>query len=146
MDVIGALREIVGHERVSTEESDRFFYSMVSTPSTYFFQGKPDFVVSPSTTEEVSKLLRLANQERIPVVPRGAGSYGHGSAIPLRGGMVVDLSFMDRILALDEENLSILVEGGCSVYQMGRELFKKGLMLPVMPQYGPGPQAGAGIA
>lgn len=146
MRVIGALKEIVGPERVSTEESDRFFYSMVSTPSTYFYQGKPDFVVSPSSTEEVSRLLRLANEEKMPVVPRGAGSYGHGSAIPQQGGMVIDLSFMDRILALDEDNMSILVEGGCSVYKIAGELFKRGLMLPVMPQYGPGPQAGAGIA
>jgi len=143
--LVKAIEEIVGAGRVSTAESDLFFYSMSHTPTPYFFPKKPDYVVSPSSTEEISRLLRLANEENIPVVPRGAGS-GHGSAIPQHGGMVLDMSFMDRILNIDRENMTVLVEGGCSTYKIAHELLQSGLMIPVMPQYAPGPQIGAAIA
>lgn len=141
-----ALEDIVGPDRVSPGLAEQFVYSVSSTPAGYLFRKTPEVVVVPTNTEQVSRVLRLATEERIPVTPRGAGTSGFGPAIPQQRGIVLDLSFMDRIIHIDEDNLNVVVEGGCSVYHITAELFKRKLLLPIVPQYSPGPQAGAGIA
>jgi len=73
--------------------------------------GKCDFVVLPGSTEEVQEILRLANREKIPVVPMVANSCG-GMATPLRGGIVLDLRRMNKVEEINEDDMYALVQGG----------------------------------
>ena len=72
----------------------------------------PEIVIKAMSTEEVSRVLAYANRELIPVTPRGAGTGLVGAAVPAMGGIVLDLSGMNRILELDKDNLTVTVEPG----------------------------------
>ena len=74
----------------------------------------PDYVVLPKTTRHVQDIVKLANEERIPVVPMGGGLALSGLVIPYRGGIVIDMKRMRRILAVNENARSVIVEGGTS--------------------------------
>ncbi len=77
-----------------------------------FLRREPDIVVKAMSTEDVSKVLAYANAHKIPVTPRGAGTGLVGAAVPAEGGIVLDLSGMNRILELDRDNLAVTVEPG----------------------------------
>lgn len=104
-----ALAEIVGEDYVSNRPEELYIYS--SDPGTTE-PRRPDYVVMPKTTEEVQKIVKLANQERIPVVPMGAGLTLTGLTLPLRGGIVVDLRRMDRIIEVNEKARYVVIEAG----------------------------------
>ncbi|HDM32903.1 MAG TPA: FAD-binding oxidoreductase, partial [Deltaproteobacteria bacterium] len=89
------LADIVGSDYVSNAAEERFIYSRdggVQMPH------EPDYVVLPNTTEEVQKIILLANEEKIPVVPMGGGLVLSGLSIPLKGGIVLDMKRMNRII------------------------------------------------
>ena len=104
------LKQLIGKDKVKTSLDWRLVYSYDGTPTGY--KGIPDVVVFPETTEDVSKILAFANEERIPVYPRGAGSGLTGGAAPLEGGIVISTEKMNRILEIDEDNLAVLTEPG----------------------------------
>ena len=89
----------------------------------------PWAVIRPRSTEEVSTLLQLANEHRVPLVPYGGGSGLMGGALSLQPGIVLDLKSMNRILAISPENLTAHVEAGVVLDDLERELSNKGLML-----------------
>lgn len=89
----------------------------------------PRAVIRPQSTEEVSTLLRFANDYHVPIVPYGGGSGLMGGALSLFPGIVLDLKSMDRILAISPENLTVRVESGVVLADLERELSGKGLML-----------------
>src|SRR6266852_1074339 len=95
--------------------------------------GPPDVVVKPRTDEEVAGLVRVANQHRVPVVPWGGGSGTQGASIPTHGGIVVDLTGMDRIIDIDEVSMIVTAEAGVNGKRLEAELNQKGLMLPHYP-------------
>ncbi len=95
--------------------------------------GKPDVVVTPASDEEVAKTLRVANRHRVPVVPRGGGSGSQGGAVPVAGGIVLDLTRLDRIVRVDERSLTVTAEAGVNGLRLERELNERGLMLPHYP-------------
>jgi len=68
---------------------------------------KADAIVQPTSAEEVRSLYKFANRDKVPLVPRGAGTSGYGGAIPRQGGIIVDMRRMDHILSIDEENLTV---------------------------------------
>lgn len=107
MDLIDKLREIVG-ERVSAAPTESLCYSSDASQ----IKGMPDYVVRPMSTEEVSKVVALAAELGVPVTARGAGTGLAGGAVPLRGGIVLDMSGMNRILEMDLANLQVIVEPG----------------------------------
>ncbi|MFY0388239.1 FAD-binding oxidoreductase [Hominicoprocola fusiformis] len=74
--------------------------------------GSAEALAFPLSTEEVSALLRYAHEHRVPVTPRGAGTNLVGSTVPLEGGIILDLSRMDRVLELDEDTMTVTVEPG----------------------------------
>jgi glycolate oxidase len=74
----------------------------------------PDYVVAPETTEQVQKVVQLANRERIPIVPMGNGMALTGLVIPLKGGIVMDMKRMNKILEVNEKARYAVVEGGTS--------------------------------
>jgi alkyldihydroxyacetonephosphate synthase len=95
--------------------------------------GRPDLVVRPATDEEVAAVLRVANRHRVPVVPWGGGSGTQGACIPVEGGIVVDMTGMNRILEIDERSLTVTAEAGLNGGRLESELNRRGLMLPHYP-------------
>jgi D-lactate dehydrogenase (cytochrome) len=93
----------------------------------------PDVVVYPRSTHEVSAVLALASEQRIAVTPFGAGSSLEGNAIPVAGGISLDLTRMDRIVAISSENLTAVVQPGVTRTQLERAGGEHGLFFPVDP-------------
>ena len=103
------LKEIVGKEFVSNNAEDLFIYSQdpgVSDPQPV------DFVVMPKTVEEIQKIVKLANEEKIPIVPMGGGMTLSGLVIPVKGGIVLDMKRMDEIIEINESSRYALIEAG----------------------------------
>ncbi|MFT5700803.1 MAG: glycolate oxidase [Desulforhopalus sp.] len=128
-DVVERLIEIVGKENVSTQTTDKITHSYDATQERHL----PDAVVYVSSTQEVSQIVKLANQMVIPVLPRGAGSGFTGGTLPVRGGIVLVLSRMDKILDIDTDNLTAEVEPGVITAELQRQVEKKGLFYPPDP-------------
>ncbi len=135
MEIVRALEKIVGPKRVSTSEAVRLTYQFNFVLG-YDWNMKPDIVVLAETTEEVSQILKEANRHRVPVTPKGAVGGG-GLCGPLRGGILLDLTLMDKITLIDKENMKAVAEAGCSFFKLSQEVFKKGMILPTA-EYGPG--------
>jgi len=93
----------------------------------------PDVVVKPATTAEVQLILRDAASARIPVTPRGRGTGLAGGSVPVRGGIVLSLERMERIVEVDEANLSVVVEPGLIVQALHRAVESRGLFYPPDP-------------
>ena len=127
--VVKELQDIVGKENVSTAISDKITHSYDATQERHL----PDVVVYAGTTEQVSQVVKLANRFKIPVLPRGAGSGFTGGTLPVRGGIVLVLTRMDRILEIDTENLIAEVEPGVVTAELQRRVEKLGLFYPPDP-------------
>lgn len=110
-----ALRRIVGDAAVRTDLETRhaFGFDMTESP-----EGLPDAIVSISTRDELRAVVRLAWDERVPLTPRVAGTNLGGLTIPARGGWVLDLSPMNRIVEIDEGNLVAVIEPGVTFGQL----------------------------
>ncbi len=110
-DITLSLAKIVGENYVSSGEEELYFYAR--DPG-LMPAHKPDYVVVPKTAEEVQKIVRLAGKEKIPLVPMGAGMALTGLIIPLKGGIVVDMKRINKILEVNEKARYVIVEGGTS--------------------------------
>jgi len=105
------LTDIVGAGYVSDQPEERFIYSRdMGTME----PRDPDFVVMPNTAEEVQKIVLLANQEGVPIVPMGGGLVLSGLSSALKGGIVLDMKRMNRILEVNETGRYAVVEAGTS--------------------------------
>jgi len=112
MDTIyETLAEIVGPEYVSDSAEEKYIYSM--DPGT-MPACEPDLVVMPGSTAEVQKIVQAANVHRVPVVPLGAGLVLSGLSRPLKGGIVLDMKRMNRIIEINKMSRYALVEAGAS--------------------------------
>jgi glycolate oxidase len=127
--IIDQLRSIVGAENIATERQEMICYSYDATQMEFL----PDAVVHPANAGEVAAILILANQERFPVFPRGAGSGFSGGALPKAGGIVLVTTRMNRILRIDTENLIAEVEPGVVTEQFQQAAEKLGLFYPPDP-------------
>lgn len=127
--VVEQLIDIVGKENVSTAVTDKITHSYDATQERHL----PDVVVYAGTTEEVSRVVKLANRWEVPVLPRGAGSGFTGGTLPIRGGIVLVLTKMDRIIDIDTENLIAEVEPGVVTAELQRQVEKLGLFYPPDP-------------
>ncbi|WNY23971.1 putative FAD-linked oxidoreductase [Methanimicrococcus hongohii] len=96
-------------------------------------KGKPDYVLFPHTTEEVSQILAYANIHLIPVTARGAGTGMAGGAVPVQGGILLDLSQMNRILSIDIDNIQVTVEAGLIADKLNEALKPYGFFFPPDP-------------
>lgn len=83
-------------------------------------ESYPDVVVKVASTEEVSKIMKYAYDNNIPVTPRGSGTGLVGSSVPIEHGIMMDMTLMNRILELDESNLIVTVEPGVLLMEIGR--------------------------
>ncbi len=129
--VIAELHKIVGKENVKTEKEALKAYSYDGTTS---WSHEPDVVVFPTSTKEISAIMKLANAEKIPVTPRGGGTNVSGGSIPIMGGIVLCTTKMNKILKIDKENLTATVEPGVVLQDLTMRLAKEGLFFPPDPQ------------
>ena len=106
--LLKSLSKVVGRQYVLTEPADVRLYSYDSSTA----RGLPEAVVLPASTEEVSGVVKLCAQRRIPFVARGAGTNLSGGSVPLQGGVVIGLSRMVRVLDVDVSNQRAVVEAG----------------------------------
>jgi len=127
--VLNELREIVGAEWVLTAPEDMLCYAYDGT----FSEGHPDAVVLPASVPEVQAIVRLANRERIPIIPRGMGSGLAGATVPFEGGIVVTLTRMNHILEIDPVDMVAVVEAGVITGDLQSEVEAKGLFFPPDP-------------
>ncbi len=130
-EIISRLQEIVGKEAVLTAKEDLTTYSYDGTST---WAHMPDVVVLPTTTEQVSQVLKLANENLIPVTPRGGGTNVSGGSIPIKGGIVLCTTRMNRILEISKGNLVAIVEPGVILQDFNLALAKEGLFYPPDPQ------------
>ena len=105
----------------------------------------PDFVVLPDSTEQVSSILALANRRRIPVVPWGGGTNTYGSTLPIKGGIVVDLRKMDRIVEIDKEEQVVIAQAGISLLELQYLLNEQGLCHGTNPGSAPWATLGGSV-
>jgi glycolate oxidase len=128
---VQALKTIVGDGHVLAGEHIEDGYKhdeCLTTP-----HESPELVVRPATTDQVSRLLRFANEHRIPVTVRGAGTGLSGGCTPRPGGILLSLERMDRILEIDEANHVAVVEPGVTLGELDEATAKKGLVYPIFP-------------
>lgn len=93
----------------------------------------PDVVVQVLCTEEVSNIMKYAYDNNIPVTPRGSGTGLVGAAVPIHGGIMIDLSKMNKILEIDEENLTLTVEPGVLLMEISKFVEEHDLFYPPDP-------------
>jgi len=128
--IIAALRKIVDDSSVLVDEEDVEPYTHDEVVG---LQAIPEVVVRARSAGQVSDILKLAQKERIPVTPRGAGYGLSGGAVPTLGGIVLSLEKMDRILEIDKKNLMITVEPGVITGNIHRAVEEEGLFYPPDP-------------
>ena len=127
--IIDEIVRIVGEPNALTSLEDRKCYSYDAR-----LDGPvPDLVVFPSSATEVSRILVLANRHRFPIVPRGQGSGLTGGSIPVKGGVVLSFTRLNRILEIDTANLIAVVEPGVITYMLQEEVARYGLFYPPDP-------------
>src|SRR4030042_1248932 len=97
--------------------------------------GVPNYVVKPKKTEDVQKVIKFANEHSIPVVPVSSSAHFHGTTIPKQGGIVLDLTGMNKIFEIDELNRRVRIEAGVTWEHLTSELGKKGfrMIMPLLP-------------
>ncbi len=131
-EILQEITRIVGEKNLLTGKEELGSYAHDETEGERY-GNRPEVVVFPGSTEEVARLVKLANHRLIPVTPRGAGSGLSGGAIPLEGGMVISLARMNSILELDEENLMLVTEPGVITSDINRLAAEKGLFFAGYP-------------
>ena len=124
--------KIVGKENVLSDFEERFCYSVDAT-NVREYKRIASTVVFPRSTEDVSKIMQYAYKYSVPVVARSAGTSVSGGAIPLKSGIVLDFSKMDKILEINKDNLYVIAQPGVVVKTLQEEVSKSGLFYPPDP-------------
>ena len=127
--ICSELERIVGEENVLTSPEDLVSYSFDGT----FAEHRPDIVVQPETTDQVSRVLALAHREELPVVPRGMATGLAAASIPFGGGVALSLIRMNRILEIDQGNMTATAEAGVITAHLQAEVEQVGLFYPPDP-------------
>jgi glycolate oxidase len=123
------LEKIVGKENLFSSKEDLICYGYDATN----LEIQPDLVVFPTSVEQISQVLTLANENSFPVVPRGMGTGFSGGSIPVQGGVVLVMTRFNRIIEIDAENLIAVVEPGVVTGDFQKEVEKLGLFYPPDP-------------
>lgn len=114
-EIFSEIQNIVGKDFVSDKESDLYIYSQDPGAS---LPRRVDFVVMPKSAEEVQNIVKLANQKKIPIIPMGGGLTLSGLIIPVKGGIVMDMKRMNKIIEINELSKYALIEAGVTTGQL----------------------------
>ncbi len=129
--IIQKLENIVGKANVLTAKEDLATYSYDGTTT---WSNSPEVVLLPTSAAQISEILKIANENRIPVTPRGSGTNISGGSVPINGGMVLCTTKMNRILEINKANLTATVEPGVVLQDFNLLLAKENLFYPPDPQ------------
>ncbi len=145
-----ALRQMFGL-RVAFDRLERIFYShdVGSLPSLVkplVGNSLPAAVVQPLTEEQVIQLAAFSRTYGIPLVPRGKSTSGYGGVMPVRGGLVVDFAWMNQIIAVDSEAMTVTVQPGVVWEKLEKALHEQGLALRTYPSSAPSSTVGGWLA
>ena len=124
------LQSIAGAANVVTDPETLENYAHDETP---IYTATPEAVVRPGSTDEVSRIMRLAYERNIPVTPRGGGTCLSAGAVPIHAGIVLSLERMTRVLEIDKDNMMVVTETGIVTEQLGKTLAEYGLFFPPDP-------------
>ncbi len=127
--IIEELRKAIGSARVSTAAEDLVAYAYDGT----WAEVQPDVVVHPEETEHVAAILRAADANHIPVVPRGSGTGLAGGSLPVEGSICLNLARMNRILEVSTADMLVVAQPGVITFDLQREVEKAGLFYPPDP-------------
>jgi glycolate oxidase len=131
--IVDQLGGIVGEKNVLYDTPDRMVDYGHDEVSGEEYAHMPDVVVKPASAQEIAKIMALANQERIPVTPRGAGSGLSGGAVPVCGGILLSVERMNRILEIDRENMIVVVQPGVITNEINETVKEYGLFYAGYP-------------
>lgn len=132
-ELVGKLKEIVGEKYVvfgDKEKLEEYSHDEVSEKA---YQHEADALIRPCNAEEISAIMKFANEYNIPITPRGAGSGLSGGAVPVMGGIVMSLDRMDQILEIDAKNLMVVVQPGVITNEINQQLEPYGLFFAGYP-------------
>ncbi|MHA1714524.1 MAG: FAD-binding oxidoreductase, partial [Promethearchaeota archaeon] len=138
--LVASLRDIVGEEWVSTDEADLVVYSRDCQLITgrWFMEGilpgLAHVITWPGSEDEIVKILKVANEFKVPVIPFGEGSGVVGAAIPVHGGIVIDMKRFDKVIDINDRNLTVTVQTGVNGKILERILKEKGYIIGHVPQ------------
>jgi len=142
--LIKKLADVVGPKYVSDEP---FVLQSYSQDFGAMPPSKPDVVVRPGTTEEVAAVMKIANEYRVPVIPRGGGSAQEAGCTPsANGGIVLETLRLNRILEIDESNGTVTCEAGITYVSLMNTLEKRGWKIGIAPSGAMAGTPGAHIA
>src|SRR5829696_7357497 len=127
---LGQFRNIVGEQYVFVDEEVLNNYASDETEDLHFL---PDVVVKPGNATEISEIIKLCNQYKIPVTPRGAGTGLSGGALPNFGGVLISMERLNKIIEIDERNLQVITEAGVITEVLQNAVKEKGLFYPPDP-------------
>ncbi len=127
--LVRELRDTVDAGYVHDQPSEIISYSYDGT----FQQRRPDLAISPASTEEVARIVKIAAREKIPIIARGASSGLAGGTIPEAGGIILNLARMDRIVEIDTANVCVVAQAGVVTLQLQQAVEKAGLFYPPDP-------------
>jgi len=129
-NILDRLIQKLGKANVVFEKEDLLVLGYDATPGLY---RVPDVVVYPTSTEAVQATIQIAREEKLPITPRGSGSGLSGGSIPAKGGLVLCLNRMNKILEIDEENLTVTAQAGTITLDLAVAVAEKGLFYPPDP-------------
>lgn len=143
--IISELQKLLGEKFVFTDadKMDKYSHDEVTDPN---YIKMPEVVVLPADAQEVSAIVKLANRERIPVVPRGAGTGLASGAVPFKGGIVLSLERMNKILEVDAENMFMTVEPGATTEDVQHAAHEAGFLYAGDPCSGDSSFIGGNVA
>lgn len=127
--IVNELAAVVGRRHVLQETEDLVVYSNDATVISY----KPDVVVQPASRDEVAAVVKIAAAHQIPITCRGAGTGLSGGAVPVKGGIALEMTRMNRILKIDVDNRVAIVEPGVITFDLITQAAASGLLYPPDP-------------
>ncbi len=138
MKLVKEFKKAAGDLKTIDIKEEKLIYShdigdLPTIMTNTLFNIVPYFIVQPENEEDIKKVLNFANDKNIPVIPRGAASWGFGGVVPVNGGIVIDLSPFRRIINFDRENRTITVEAGARWSDIDNIVKKEGLSLITYP-------------
>lgn len=128
-DALAALSQIIPGDRMFLDLAERYCYSYDASFGEYL----PEIVIQPKNAKEISELVKMANLHKIPVYPRGSGTSLSGGPLPVKGGMVLDLTLLRDKLFIDRENMLAIVSPGVITATIHQKADEAGLFYPPDP-------------
>jgi glycolate oxidase len=140
--ILKQLEGIVGKDNISTSAAVLYTYGFDAS----IYHNSPDVVVQPTSTEQVSEIMKVAYANSIPVVPRGSGTGLCGAAVPIMGGICIAMQKMNKILNVSVKDLWVDVQAGVIYNDLNAELEKYGFFFPPSPGSAEACQVGGMVA